>query len=46
MGREAHEPQVEAKVSAQVVTWEAPRFEVISLDCEITAYAPDDRPLF
>jgi hypothetical protein len=26
--------------------WEAPRFEVISLDCEITSYAPDDRPLF
>jgi hypothetical protein len=46
MGREALEQQVEAKVSAQVVTWETPRFEVISLDCEITAYAPDDRPLF
>jgi hypothetical protein len=46
MGREALEQQVEAKVSAQVVTWEPPRFEVISLDCEITAYAPDDRPLF
>lgn len=27
-------------------TWEPPRFEVISLDCEISAYAPDDRPLF
>jgi hypothetical protein len=26
--------------------YEAPRFEVISLDCEITSYAPDDRPLF
>jgi hypothetical protein len=26
--------------------WEPPRFEVISLDCEITSYAPDDRPLF
>jgi hypothetical protein len=26
--------------------YEPPRFEVISLDCEITAYAPDDRPLF
>jgi len=23
-----------------------PAFEVISLDCEITSYAPDDRPLF
>jgi len=26
--------------------WDPPRFEVISLDCEITSYAPDDRPLF
>ena len=26
--------------------WEPPRFEVIPLDCEITSYAPDDRPLF
>jgi len=27
--------------------FERPAFEVISLDCEITAYAPDeDRPLF
>jgi hypothetical protein len=28
------------------VRYEPPRFEVISLDCEITSYAPDDRPLF
>lgn len=27
-------------------TWEAPRLQVISLSCEITAYAPDDQPLF
>jgi coenzyme PQQ precursor peptide PqqA len=27
-------------------TWEAPRVEVISLSCEITAYAPDGEPLF
>jgi hypothetical protein len=30
-------------------TWPRPAFEVISLDCEITAYAPDDgerRPEF
>lgn len=27
-------------------SWEAPRVEVISLACEITAYAPDDQPLF
>jgi hypothetical protein len=26
--------------------WEPPRFEVISLSCEITSYAPDDEPLF
>ena len=27
--------------------YEPPRFEVIALDCEITAYAPDgDFPLF
>jgi hypothetical protein len=28
--------------------WQAPRFEVISLSCEISAYAPDggDSPLF
>jgi hypothetical protein len=30
----------------QILVWETPRFEVISLDCEITAYTPDDRPLF
>ena len=26
--------------------WETPRVEVISLSCEITAYAPDGDPLF
>jgi len=28
--------------------YQSPKFEVISLDCEITAYAPDDgdTPLF
>jgi hypothetical protein len=26
--------------------WEAPCVEVISLSCEITAYAPDGEPLF
>jgi hypothetical protein len=25
--------------------YEPPRFEVISLACEISAYAPDDEPL-
>ena len=28
-------------------SWATPSFELISLDCEITAYAPDgDQPLF
>ncbi len=32
---------------SQDSVYERPRFEVISLDCEITAYAPDgDDPLF
>jgi hypothetical protein len=26
--------------------YEAPWYEVIGLDCEITSYAPDDEPLF
>lgn len=26
--------------------YEAPGFEVINLSCEISAYAPDDAPLF
>jgi len=29
-----------------VSAWETPRVEVISLSCEITAYAPDGEPLF
>ncbi len=34
-------------VPSQDSVYERPSFEVISLDCEITAYAPDDdRPLF
>jgi len=34
-----------AKQSHQA--WAKPSFELISLDCEITAYAPDgDSPLF
>jgi hypothetical protein len=38
-------PQAESSKSAG---YESPTFEVISLDCEITAYAPDDgdTPLF
>jgi hypothetical protein len=43
-------PQAEvpgASTPAPVVRWKPPRFEVIPLDCEITAYAPaGDEPLF
>jgi hypothetical protein len=39
-GSPSAEPRLEAG------SYEPPRFEVISLDCEITSYAPDDRPLF
>ena len=38
-----------ASAAARSVGWIAPTFEVIALDCEITAYAPDEgdeRPLF
>ena len=30
----------------QVESYLPPTFEVISLSCEITAYSPDDEPLF
>ncbi len=39
----------EALRRAGELEWQPPSFEVISLDCEITAYAPDDgdeQPLF
>jgi hypothetical protein len=43
-------PQAEARsesAPAPGARWEPPRFEVIPLDCEITAYAPaGDEPLF
>jgi hypothetical protein len=42
-------PQAQAvpkAVPANAAGWEPPRFTVISLDCEITSYAPDDQPLF
>ena len=32
--------------AAPTSRWETPRVEVISLSCEITAYAPDGEPLF
>jgi hypothetical protein len=48
----SNDPEVREEVRAPgsvptVAGWEPPRFEVIPLDCEITAYAPDgDQPLF
>ena len=40
------EPQVESNPS-EAGNWSRPVFEVIPLDCEITAYAPDGGdPLF
>jgi hypothetical protein len=36
-----------AEVDRETRSYESPHFEVIPLDCEITAYAPDgDDPLF
>jgi hypothetical protein len=35
-----------ADAPTEAARYEPPRFELISLDCEITSYAPDDRPLF
>jgi len=40
-----HDEPREAAQS-QATPWEPPGFEVISLACEISAYAPDDQPLF
>lgn len=39
-------PDGYAPASAPAGGWVTPRFQVISLACEITAYAPDDQPLF
>ena len=39
---DAHAPAVRTRAG-----WQPPAFEVIPLDCEITAYAPDGNdPLF
>lgn len=32
--------------ASRATAWEPPVLEVISLACEISAYAPDDGPLF
>jgi len=49
----SNEPRARAFVSpgenrgASQPSWARPSFELIPLDCEITAYAPDgDSPLF
>jgi hypothetical protein len=45
MDRFILEPSADAEAQA-CPGWQPPAFEVISLCCEITAYAPDDEPLF
>jgi len=43
----ALEQGTESALAGSNAAWTPPRFEVISLDCEITSYAPDgDAPLF
>ncbi len=39
MESEAYEP-------VQTPAYEPPTYELVTLCCEITAYAPDDEPLF
>ncbi len=40
-------PPQEDRSEGGASSWSRPRYEVIPLDCEITAYAPDgDDPLF
>ena len=42
-----HRSDVHAPADRARSRWEPPAFEVIPLDCEITAYAPDGNdPLF
>ena len=42
-----HRSDVHAPALRTRAGWEPPTFEVIPLDCEITAYAPDGNdPLF
>jgi hypothetical protein len=35
-----------AVTGGEARAYETPAYEVIALDCEITAYAPEDEPLF
>ncbi|HEX2484824.1 MAG TPA: hypothetical protein VHQ66_05970 [Myxococcota bacterium] len=46
MPTDAPVPATGAPSPREAAPWAPPRIEVIALDCEITAYAPDDRPLF
>ena len=39
-------PETSSSHAEPNTAWETPRVEVISLSCEITAYAPDGEPLF
>jgi coenzyme PQQ precursor peptide PqqA len=39
-------PNSEDQQTETARRWETPEVEVISLSCEITAYAPDGEPLF
>ena len=40
-------PELNESRAAEPRAWEPPAFEVVALDCEITAYAPEgDDPLF
>ena len=39
-------PEISSSPTEPNAAWETPRVEVISLSCEITAYAPDGEPLF
>ncbi len=42
-----HRSDVHAPASRTGAGWQPPAYEVIPLDCEITAYAPDGNdPLF
>ena len=43
---ETTKPQANAPSPSTSPRWEPPRYQVVALDCEITAYAPDDEPLF
>lgn len=48
VSRDLHELDLPEAPPAGPARWDAPAFEVISLSCEISAYAPDgdDTPLF